>query len=296
VDKPVTPPEPTEPARFLTRRRFLQLLAGGAVAGSGVLAYTCLVEPHWFQVLTRPMPITGLPDSLVGRTLLQLSDLHIGDRVDPDYLVRALKAAAKLRPDIVAVTGDITQDASASRRGDMAAILRHLPLGALGTVAILGNHDYGPNWSHPKLADGVASVLADAGAMVLRNGKTEIAGLQVVGIDDFWTDAFDGHAAMRLMDHDRPGLVLCHNPDVCDLDIWGGYAGWILSGHTHGGQCKPPFLPPPLLPVMNRRYTRGAFDVGGGRRLFISAGLGYLRRVRFNVRPDMVLFRLERAG
>ena len=36
---------------------------------------------------------------------------------------------------------------------------------------------------------------------------------------------------------------------------WGDYQGWVLAGHTHGGQCKAPFLPPPLLPVKNARYA-----------------------------------------
>ena len=61
----------------------------------------------------------------------------------------------------------------------------------------------------------------------------------------------------------KPALVLSHNPDTADVPGWLGYEGWILSGHTHGGQCKPPFLPPPLLPVRNRRYTSGEID---GRR------------------------------
>ena len=46
---------------------------------------------------------------------------------------------------------------------------------------------------------------------------------------------------------------------------------------------------------MNRRYTRGAFDLADGRQLYINPGLGYLHRVRFNVRPEITLFRLLRA-
>ena len=66
----------------------------------------------------------------------------------------------------------------------------------------------------------------------------------------------------------------------------------MLSGHTHGGQCKAPFLPPPLLPVRNRRYTRGEFVVGGNRRLYISRGVGHTLQVRFNVRPEVTVFTL----
>jgi predicted MPP superfamily phosphohydrolase len=70
----------------------------------------------------------------------------------------------------------------------------------------------------------------------------------------------------------------------------------VLAGHTHGGQCKPPFLPPPLLPVRNRRYTAGEFAVAPGRTLYINRGLGHLIQVRFNVRPELTLFTLERAA
>ena len=58
---------------------------------------------------------------------------------------------------------------------------------------------------------------------------------------------------------------------------------------------KPPFLPPPILPVNNRRYTAGAFDVGPGRTLYINRGLGFLHQVRFAVRPELTLFTLTRA-
>jgi predicted MPP superfamily phosphohydrolase len=80
--------------------------------------------------------------------------------------------------------------------------------------------------------------------------------------------------------------------------VWDGYEGWILSGHTHGGQCKPPFLPPPLLPVRNRAYTSGEFALAGNRRMYISRGVGHLIRVRFGARPEVVLFELcrELAG
>lgn len=80
-----------------------------------------------------------------------------------------------------------------------------------------------------------------------------------------------------------------------DRPAWGDYRGWILAGHTHGGQCKPPFLPPPLLPVKNRRYTAGAFALSRGRRMYINRGVGHLLRVRFNARPEVTVFRLMRA-
>jgi hypothetical protein len=91
----------------------------------------------------------------------------------------------------------------------------------------------------------------------------------------------------------KPTIVLSHNPDTADEPVWGNYQGWILAGHTHGGQCKPPFLPPPELPVKNRRYTAGAFELSGGRRMYISRGVGHLLRVRFNARPEIPVFHVQ---
>jgi len=152
----------------------------------------------------------------------------------------------------------------------------------------------------------VERVLCDAGATVLRNEVAQLGGVQFAGLGDLWSSEFD--AAVRpgaassaaetlgALDRGAPTVVLCHNPDALDLPIWEGVRGWVLAGHTHGGQCKPPFLPPPLLPVKNRRYTAGSFDVGPGRTLYINRGLGHLIPVRFNVRPELTLFTLERAG
>jgi len=102
-------------------------------------------------------------------------------------------------------------------------------------------------------------------------------------------------SAIREIVPERPTIVLCHNPDAQDEPIWTGVRGWVLAGHTHGGQVKPPFLPPLVVPVRNKRYTAGEFDVGPGRTLYINRGLGHLTKVRFNVRPELTLFTLERA-
>jgi predicted MPP superfamily phosphohydrolase len=133
------------------------------------------------------------------------------------------------------------------------------------------------------------------GVQILRNEATEVAGLQVAGLDDLWAHRFDPARALASLDRSRASIVLSHNPDTVDLPVWIGYEGWILGGHTHGGQCKPPFLPPPLLPVKNRRYTAGEFELSGNRRLYISRGVGHLLQVRFNVRPEVTIFQLQSA-
>jgi predicted MPP superfamily phosphohydrolase len=120
-----------------------------------------------------------------------------------------------------------------------------------------------------------------------------VQGLTVFGLDDYWGPRFRPSALFADFVPGSPAIALSHNPDSCDAPVWGRYDGWILSGHTHGGQCKPPFLPPPILPVENKRYSAGEFPLSGGRRLYINRGIGHLTRVRFNVRPEVTLFTLE---
>ncbi|HEU4723016.1 MAG TPA: metallophosphoesterase [Gemmatimonadaceae bacterium] len=306
----------------MNRRRFL---ASGAAALAAAAAsaglYAWQVEPFLVEVVRREMPLEDLPEALVGRTLLQISDVHVGPRVSSDYLVGALDRARELAPDFVAYTGDFVSYRSTHEITELARVLRHAPRGRLGTVASLGNHDYGRNWRSVAVADDISHVLGESGIVVLRNDVRTIAGLQLAGLADYWSPEFgarhgmpptgalvapvpsrfaradtDAAAALRLLAPGRPTVVLSHNPDVQDLPIWDGVRGWVLAGHTHGGQVKPPFLAPPILPVRNKRYTAGAFDVGPGRTLYINRGLGFLYQVRFSVRPELTLFTLARAS
>jgi predicted MPP superfamily phosphohydrolase len=278
--------------RTWTRRNLLRLLGGGLAAGAAAGLYAWRIEPHWIEVVRRPLPLAGLPPGWEGRTLLQLTDVHVGKRVDDDYLLDSFALAAGLAPDLVVVTGDLT---SHHRRvHDQAeSIYRRLPRGRFGTFAVLGNHDYGPNWAHPPIAAELVEAVATDGLSVLRNERVDLGGLELLGLDDLWAGRFGADDLLaRGRRGPRAAIALSHNPDTADLPVWEGWRGWILAGHTHGGQCRPPFLPPPLLPVLNRRYTAGAFDVGPGRTLYVNRGLGHLTRVRFNVRPELTLFEL----
>jgi predicted MPP superfamily phosphohydrolase len=168
-------------------------------------------------------------------------------------------------------------------------------LGRLGTAAIFGNHDYGHGWRQREVAEVLAAQLTLAGVTVLRNEQVDFAGLNIIGIDDYWSPNFNPGRAMGQLNPLAANLTLVHNPDVVDLDVWEGYEGWILAGHTHGGQVKPPFLPPPVLPVENKRYTAGEFALGDGRFLYINRALGGTISLRFNVRPEVGVFTLVPA-
>lgn len=279
------------PRRF-SRRGFLRAAIGVSVLGTGAGAYGHLCELHWVEVVEKSMPVLGLPASLVGAKLIQLSDLHIGSDVDPDYLRETFDRVRELAPDIVVYTGDFTTN----EKGILErakAMFPFLPHGRLGTLGVLGNHDYGRWYRNPKLADRLSEAAHEVGVRILRNEVVEVQGLQVVGLDDWWAGRFDARKGLGARDRERASVVLSHNPDTVDLPGWEDYSGWILCGHTHGGQCRAPFLPPPMLPVRNRNYVAGEYALTGGRRMYINRGVGHLLPVRFNVRPEITLFRLE---
>ncbi len=243
--------------------------------------------------MRRALPIQGLPSSLEGKTLVQVSDIHYG-RVDPEYLISTFRKVEALRPDLVVLTGDLI-DHRLRVVAEMSTVSRHFPNGRLATLAVLGNHDYGPGWCRPEVAAQVVENGAKFGITVLRNEVHEVEGLRVVGLDDLWGPGFEQRKVRPLLRSAGPILVLAHNPDTVDVPVWDGYEGWVLSGHTHGGQCKLPFFRPPFLPVRNPRYTAGEFDLGGNRRLYINRGIGHLWQVRFNVRPEVTIFELRRG-
>ncbi len=279
----------------MNRRKFVKnLLKLGAVGGIA-LTYAWQIEPFWLEFVKVKMPIKNLPDHLVGKTVMQISDMHIGDRFDYRFISDSFKKAQQFAPDFVVYTGDFVSYKTPEQLKQLAEVFEHIVVGKLGTVGVLGNHDYGKNWAENDVADAIVQILADKGLPILRNESKEIDGLNFIGLDDFWGTNYNPEAIMAQIDDKKAQIVLCHNPDVADKPIWGHYDSWILAGHTHGGQCKPPFLDAPMLPVKNKRYTAGQFDVGGGRTLYINRALGNLWQVRFNVRPEITLFELGRV-
>lgn len=278
----------------MKRRKFIKKTILGAI-GTGFLAgiYSWKIEPFWLEFVNKKMSIKNLPKNLEGKTLMQISDIHIGNRFNYQYIIDSFKKAQKLNPDIVVYTGDYVSYENEEQFKQLKEVLKNAVKGNLGTVAVLGNHDYGKNWSEQNVANTITSLLEKAGIQVLKNEQAKIENLNIIGFDDYWGLNFNPKKVMNNFNHQEANIVLCHNPDVCDLDVWNGYDGWILSGHTHGGQVKPPFLPAPILPVKNKKYSSGKIKLDDGRTLYINRALGHLWQIRFNVRPEITVFKLS---
>ena len=279
----------------MNRRKFIKNTFGG-LTGIGLLSglYAWQFEPFWLEFVKVKMPIKNLPNDLIGKTLMQISDIHIGNRFDYRFIINSFNKAKEFSPDYVVYTGDYVSTYKEEVQYDkLDKTLTKLVKGKIATIGILGNHDYGRNWSQSKVADKISAMLTTSGIRLLRNESAECNGLNFIGFDDYWGLNFNPQKALGGFDINKANIVLCHNPDVCDLNIWGEYNSWILSGHTHGGQVKPPFLPPPMLPVKNTNYSAGQIELSNNRTLYINRALGHLWQVRLNVRPEITIFELE---
>src|SRR4051812_9760551 len=116
---------------MLNRRQFLKV-GGTAVAGAAAVGlYAWQVEPHWVELVRRDMAVEHLPQALDGKTLLHVSDIHVGTRVSSAYLIGAFQQAKDLAPDFVMISGDFISYRSANEFRELANVLRYLPNGRL---------------------------------------------------------------------------------------------------------------------------------------------------------------------
>ena len=279
----------------MTRKKFIKRILQISALGAFPLLYSWQIEPFWLEIVYKTINIKNLPENLAGKTIMQISDLHVGNRFDWNFLIESFEKVRKLNPDFVVYTGDFVNVGNAKEQNDLKTVLDNAVLGKLGTVGILGNHDYGRNWRENNVANDIKNIAENAGIKILINQEIEISGLNFIGFGDLWSNQFFPEKVMENYKPERANIVLAHNPDICDLDIWNGYQGWILSGHTHGGQCRIPGVITPLLPVKNKKYAAGEIDLEDGRMLYVNRAIGHSLQIRFMVRPEITVFTLQKS-
>ncbi|MBQ0152088.1 MAG: metallophosphoesterase [Chryseobacterium sp.] len=276
----------------MTRKLFLKRVAQAGILALFPSLYAWQIEPFWVEFVEKKLPIKNLPQDLIGKKLMQISDLHVGNRFDPQFLVDSFQKAKLLNPDFVVYTGDFVNKGNETELAQLEMVMKQAVLGKLGTFGILGNHDYGKNWKNTEQASRISEILENHGISMLNNQQKSCDGLHFIGFEDLWSPNFHPEKVMSAYDAAKANIVLCHNPDACDKDIWNGYQGWILSGHTHGGQCRVPGFMTPILTVKNKKYISGEIDLLDGRMLYINRALGHSFQVRFMVRPEITVFTL----
>jgi predicted MPP superfamily phosphohydrolase len=231
-----------------------------------------LVAPRW---------PTGAPRLRIAFA----SDLHAGPTTHPSLFDEAFALLADANADVVLLGGDYVFlhahyiDQIAQR------VARLHP--RLGIFGVMGNHDL---WADDAA---IASALGAAGARILVNERVELVpGVALFGVDDPWTGV---RPTLPLFaPDDRVRIVLVHAPEGM-LYLADEPFELALCGHTHGGQVALPGEIPILVPgPLSRRYAHGLHDVGGGRSLLVSRGVGAVEvALRTYADPDIVVVDID---
>ncbi|MBD2598239.1 metallophosphoesterase [Nostoc spongiaeforme FACHB-130] len=198
---------------------------------------------HWLlsgplSVEKLTVKIAGLPASLQGKKLVQMSDFHYdGAGLSDEMLEAAIALSNQVKPDLVILTGDYVTT-SPQPIHDLVLKLKQLQTQA-GIYAVLGNHDIYYRYSKTE----ITKALTKIGVRVLWNEVVYPFGneLALVGLADRYSPEFNPAPVMEQLNPNIPRIVLSHNPDTAEiLQAW--RVDLQLSGHSHGGQIVIPGL------------------------------------------------------
>jgi predicted MPP superfamily phosphohydrolase len=284
---------PAEPVRDEKRRLVLSQALGGAAAALGLAtAVAGRREADALRVVRVRAPLRRLPEAMSGTRIAQITDLHFGGSIGPEYLARVVEMVNALEPDLVAITGDLVDGPARTVAAGLA------PLAGLrarhGVFYVTGNHEY-----YHGAAEWVVA-LSKLGVRVLSNERVEVgepgASFDLAGVHDRSAAHYRiGHtqdlpAALAGRDPEREVVLLAHQPvivrDAAKHDV-----GLVLSGHTHGGQLAPY----KFALLLEQPFVDGLHRLGD-TLIYVSRGAGYWGpKLRVLAPPEIAEITLLRA-
>lgn len=279
---------------FSVSHRDLIVLAGHLTAQSFELSGLLqILGAHQIEITHNAVPITGLPQHLIGTTIAQISDLHMSRHYKGAQLMSVVERINSLNPEFVMITGDyICEDDSYIE--ELIDPLNKLMMPA---YAVLGNHDcWGNTWS-------ICRALEQTPVRLLWNEAVEVStGLWLVGLDDVLCGRPNLKRALEDVPADEPTLLMVHEPDYFTRVVHtSAPIDAQFSGHTHGGQIRLPsplqgkngqFLQAYILPDLGEQFVMGMYQLNG-KILYTNRGLGFTGPpMRLNCRPEISMFRL----
>ena len=280
-----------------TRRQFLR--AAAATGTLAVVGDALLLAPNRPRIIRQEFFLPRWPERLNGFTVAMLSDFHY----DPYFSIHPLHAAIamvnRLHPDLIALTGDfvsvplVGDETKAAFAAEPCARLLRQMTAPHGLWAVMGNHDDATDAEH------VTHALQAENIRVLANQSEPIeqdgSRFWLAGVNDVISGTADLSKTMHGVPVGEPVILLAHEPDFADeasqypIDLQ-------LSGHSHGGQIRIPFLPPLYLPELAKKYVWGTYHVGP-LTLHTSAGLGTIGiPMRLNCPPEVTVLTLRRSA
>jgi hypothetical protein len=247
------------------------------------------------EIPTRRISVAGLPAQLQGFKIAHLSDSHLGYYVYLDDLEEAVDKIKILQPDLVLVTGDISDDLDILPEA-IEIINRLRP--PHGTFASVGNHEYyrGINRVLKIFESAPFPMLINQSTAININGLTVNLG----GADDPVhlrrdNSEFLKRSIIKTMGNlpdDTFKILMCHRPQGLDASAEIGI-NLVLAGHTHGGQLG--FGGRSLLePFAPDNYLWGIYHKDKAT-LYTSGGMGHWFPFRLGCPAEAPLLVLERS-
>jgi uncharacterized protein len=256
--------------------------AGGIICfgGATLISLYGIWNSSYLQVIRITVPLSNVPPAWRGKRLVFFSDVHLGDVRAHGFSQKVAKKVRSLDPWVIAIGGDLF-DGVKCDADKLIAPFRDLSAPG-GTYFISGNHEY------IRDREMFFDAIRNAGITIVRNGKVDVDGIDLVGVDWDDTDKREDFAAIlgaiNISKH-RPSVLLRHVPDNLDIPERAGIS-LQLSGHTHHGQFWP-------LSIFTRYFYHG-FDYGfhyfKKMAVYTSSGVGtWLSPFRFGTKAEIVV-------
>ena len=243
-----------------------------------------------FEIVDVKVSIPDLDPSFNDYRIVHISDIHLGQWISAKRIEGVVNLVNKLKPDLVAITGDSVSYVVNEPVLEMLRVLKNLkPKDA--TVAVLGNHDH---WVG---AEEIRKVMDESKIIELENDvytlKRGGAMLYIAGVDSITLEKHDLDVVLRKLPSSGPAILLAHEPDFADESAATGRFSLQLSGHSHGGQMIIPGIGTPFRGSKFKKYPLGEYQVGDMVQ-YTNRGLGTnVFWIRINCPPEITILRLQ---
>ncbi len=223
--------------------------------------------------------------------ILNLTDIHLGQWINPEYLDELVDYVNTLNVDIITLTGDYFSYVMEGYEESLQNSFKKLKARE-GKFGILGNHD------HWMSADKIRTIFKNANIVDLSNDvyTFEKNGefLNLAGVDSCTVCADNLDKVLIKLRKDTPSILLAHEPDFAKESSQTKRFDLQISGHSHGGQfIIPKFETTPFRGPNSTKYPVGLYRVGDMIQ-YTSKGLGTNSfRIRINCKPEITIITLK---
>lgn len=281
----------------MNRRTFLKKSVGTLLAavglGGGTYYYAREIEPGMLAIHHEQIISSKIPDAFHNFKIVQFSDTHIGYHYSLDQLTELIKTINDHNPDVIVFTGDLVDEPDTYHwNNELIQTLQALHA-RIGKYWIYGNHDHGGYGTNL-----VKNVMDKANFRLLKNNHTtiELDNEKIIlsGIDDLILGSPDLEKTLSATVPDLFNMLLAHEPDFADTAV-NFPVDVQLSGHSHGGQVRLPFIGDLYTPLYAKKYVQGKHTLNDGKMtLFVSRGVGTTRLpYRFLCKPEINTYTLK---